>query len=73
MRNYVSFYAQISNFLQQQKTLLLKNNLIKKIFKKKFSFIKLLKLFTNKKYEVYFILQNIFSKSSFLIYFASNR
>ena len=73
MRNYVSFYAQVSNLLQQRKTLLLKNDSIKKNSRRRFSSIKLLKLFTDKKYEIYFILQNIFSKSSFLIHFVSNR
>ena len=73
MRNYVLFYVQVSNFLQQRKILLLKSDSTKKNFRKKFSFIKLLKLFTDKKYEIYFILQNIFNKSSFLIHFASNR
>ena len=56
MRNYVFFYVQISDFLQQRKILLLKNDSIKKNSRKKFSFIKLLKLFTDKKYEIYFIL-----------------
>ena len=73
MRNYVSFYVQISDFLQQRKILLLKSESIKENSRKRFSFIKLLKLFTDEKYEIYFILQNIFSKSSFLIHFASDR
>ena len=72
-KNYFSFYVQMSNFLQQRKILLLKNDSIKKKFRKRFSFIKILKLFTNKKYKIYFILQNIFNKSNFLIHFASNK
>ena len=72
-RNYVFFYVQIAEFLQQRKILLLKSGPIKENFRKRFSVIKMLEHSSNKKYEVYFILQDIFSKSSFLIHFASGK
>ena len=73
MRNYVPFYAQISDPLQQRKTLLLRGGPTKGNPRRRFSSIKLLELPTDEEYEAYLILQDIFSKPSFLIHFAPGR
>ena len=43
MRNYISYYAQISKSLQKRKILLLKNKFNKNNFKTRFSIVKILK------------------------------
>ena len=71
MRNYISYYAQMTKSLKRRKILLLKNEFSKNNFKKRFSVVKMLKQFIIEKYESYQHLQKIFSKSSFLIHFSS--
>ena len=73
MRNYISYYAQISKSLQKRKILFLKNEFNKNNFRKRFSIIKMLKKFIIEKYESYQHLQKIFNKSNFFIYFNSYR
>ena len=73
MRNYISYYAQISKLLQKRKILLLKNESNKNNFKKRFSIVRMLKESIIEKYESYQHLQKIFSKSNFFIYFNSHR
>ena len=73
MRNYISYYAQISKSLQNWKILLLKNEFIKNNFRKRFSIVKMLKQFIIEKYKSYLHLQKTFNRSSFLIYFNSYR
>ena len=73
MRNYISYYAQISKSLQNRKILFLKNEFIKNNFKKRFSIVKMLEQSIIEKYESYQHLQKIFSKSNFFIHFSSYR
>ena len=73
MRNYISYYTQISKSLQKRKILFLKNEFNKNNFKKRFSIVKMLKKFIIEKYELYQHLQKIFNKSNFFIHFNSYR
>ena len=73
MRNYISYYAQISKLLQKRKILFLKNEFNKNNFKKRFSIVRMLKEFIIEKYESYQHLQKIFNKSNFFIHFSSYR
>ena len=69
MRNYVSYYVQIAELLQNRKTIFLKKKSIKNNFKKTFSKRTFINQSINAEYWSYEYLQIKFSKSSFLIYF----
>ena len=69
MRNYISYYAQIVEPLQNQKTIFLKNEFIKNNFKKTFFKRTSIDQSINAKYQSYKYLQIRFSKSSLLIHF----
>ena len=73
MRNYVSYYVQIAESLQNRKTILLKKKSIKNNFRKTFSKRTFINQSINAKYESYEYLKIRFSKSSFLIYFETTR
>ena len=68
MRNYVSYYAQLSNSFQIRKILILKNFSIKSNARKRFSNNARLNIFIESKIELYKIIQKIFFKSTFLVY-----
>lgn len=72
LRNYIFFYAQIVESLQNRKMFLLRNNFNKNKSKKRFFMFKQLKIFTIEKYDFYEQLQIVFNKSSFLTYFNLN-
>ena len=69
MRNYVFYYAQIAESLQNRKTILLKKDSTKNNFKKTFSKKTFIDQSINAKYQSYEYLQIRFSKPSFLIHF----
>ena len=69
MRNYVSYYVQIAESLQNQKTIFLKNEPIKNNLRKAFSKKTSINQPINAKYQSYEYLQIRFSKPSFLIHF----
>ena len=68
-RNYVSYYVQIAEPLQQRKTLLLKNESIKKNSRKSYSKRITLSKSTNFEYDAYEYLQHTFNQFRFLIHF----
>ena len=70
MRNYISYYAQMTESLKKRKILLLKNEFSKSNSKKRFSVVRMLKQPIIEKYESYQHLQKTFSKSNFLIHFS---
>ena len=73
MRNYISYYAQISKSLQNRKILFLRHEFTKNNFKKRFSIVRMLKQSIIEKHELYLHLQKTFSRSNFLIHFSSYR
>ena len=73
MRNYVSFYVQIAEPLQQRKTWLLKNESSRDNPRKFYIRKTSLEQPTKNEQKTYQMLQIIFSKSSFLIHFNKER
>ena len=69
MRNYISYYIEIAESLQNRKTIFLKKKSIKNNFKKTFSKRTFINQLINAEYQLYEYLQSKFSKSNFLIYF----
>ena len=68
MRDYVSYYAQLSNSLQIRKILMLKNSSIKNNVRKRFNNDNRLNIFIDSKMKFYEIIQKIFFKFTFLIH-----
>ena len=73
MRNYIPYYAQVSEPLQNRKILLLKDEFTKNNPRKRFSIARMLEQPTIEEYESYQHLQKTFSKPSFLIHFSPYR
>ena len=73
MRNYVSYYAQLSNSFQIRKILMFKNFSIKNNARKRFSNDARLNIFIELKIESYKTIQNFFFKSTFLVYHDQTR
>ena len=68
MRNYVFYYAQLFNFLQMRKTLMLKFSLTKSAIRKRYIERINLKIFIETKIIFYEKTQKVFSKFIFLIH-----
>ena len=68
MKNYVFYYAQLSNSLQIKKTLMLREFSIKNNVRKRFNINSRLNIFINVKCLFYEVLQKIFNKFIFLIH-----
>ena len=68
MRNYVFYYAQLSNSLQARKTLMLRELLIKGNVRKRFSAGSRLNIFINVERLFYETFQKMFNKFTFLIH-----
>ena len=68
MRNYVLYYAQLFNFLQMRKTLILKFSLTKSATRKRYIKKINLKIFIETKIVFYERIQKVFSKFIFLIH-----
>ena len=68
MRNYVFYYAQLSNPFQMKKTLMLREFSIKSNVKKRFSADSRLNIFINVERLFYEIFQKMFNKFIFLIH-----
>ena len=68
MRDFVSYYVQLSNSLQIRKILMLKNSSIKNNVRKRFSNDNRLNIFIDSKMKFYEIIQKIFFKFTFLIH-----
>ena len=73
MRNYVSYYAQLTNSLQIRKILILKNSSIKSNVRKRFNNDARLNIFIESKIIFYQIIQKYFFKSIFLVYHDKTR
>ncbi len=73
LRVYVSWYFQTSQFLQNRKTLLLKNDSMKEKFRKLFAKKTLLNQFIETKIKSYEHLQNLFSDKKFLRHYNNIR
>ena len=73
MRNYVSYYAQLTNSLQIRKILILKNSSIKSNVRKRFNNDARLNIFIESKIIFYQIIQKFFFKSTFLVYHDKTR
>ena len=69
LKNYISYYAQKAEFLQKRKTMLLKNESIKRNKRKNFSKGIILENSIAKKKNAFHQLQQDFSRSSWLIHF----
>lgn len=69
LRNYVSYYAQKTYALQQRKTRLLKQSLIKSRARKAFSQSTAVKLYTDAELNSFNQLQRFFSRLSYIVYF----
>lgn len=68
MRNYVPYYAQLSNPLQIRKTLLLKNLPVKGAARKRYSSGTRLDIPTESERSSYQAIQEVFSKPTFLVH-----
>ena len=68
MKNYILYYAQLSNPFQTKKTLILREFLIKDNIKKRFNANNRLNIFINVKYLFYETFQKMFNKFIFLIH-----
>ena len=73
MRNYVSYYAQLTNSLQIRKILMLKNSSIKNNIRKRFNNDVRLNIFIESKIIFYQIIQIFFFKSTFFVYHDKTR
>ena len=68
MKNYVSYYAQLSNSFQTKKTLMLREFSIKSNIRKRFNANSCLNIFINVERLFYKIFQKMFNKFIFLIH-----
>ena len=68
MRDYVSYYAQLSNSLQIRKTLMLKDSSIKSNARKRFSSDSRLDISIDSETKSYEIIQKVFFKLTFLVH-----
>lgn len=73
LRNYVSYYAQKTNALQQRKTRLLKRSLSKDRARKAYSQKTSIETFIDAELDSFNQLQEFFSRSSYLIHFDKTR
>ena len=73
MRNYVFYYAQLTNSLQIRKTLMLKNSFVKSNTRKRFNNDNCLNIFIEIEIVFYKTIQIFFFKFIFFVYYNRTR